>query len=172
MKKNILIIAFIIVHFICTAQEDQEHFKHFRISPIISHTFIPVSTNEGDETVIVPSFGLDLEYWITKKWGFGFHNDIELETFEIEREHQLFVEKEYPIVLTFDALYKFKENWIFVAGTGVEFEKNENLFVIRTGLEYEVEFGKHWDVAPTVFYDYRSNNTGTFSIGIGIGKRF
>ena len=55
---------------------------------------------------------------------------------------------------------------------GIEFEKNENLFVIRTGLEYEVEFGNHWDVAPTVFYDYRSNNFGTWSIGIGIGKRF
>jgi hypothetical protein len=167
--------VFILTSFIATSQEhenEHENFKHFRISPVISHTFIPTTTSEGDKTVIVPTIGLDLEYWINEKWGFGFHNDLELETFEIEKEHEIFVEKEFPLVLTFDALYKFEEHWVFVVGTGVEFEKNEDLFIIRAGLEYEVEFGNHWDVSPTVIYDHRSNNSSTWGIGIGIGKRF
>ena len=175
MKKSILIIVFILTSFIAISQEhenEHENFKHFRISPVISHTFIPTTTSEGDKTVIVPTIGLDLEYWINEKWGFGFHNDLELETFEIEKEHELFVEKEFPLVLTFDALYKFKEHWVFVVGTGVEFEKNEDLFILRAGLEYEVEFGNHWDVSPTVIYDHRSNSSSTWGIGIGIGKRF
>jgi hypothetical protein len=175
LKKSILIIAFLLTSIITISQEheqNKEHFKHFRISPIISHTYIPMATNEGDKTVIVPSLGLDLEYWISEKFGFGLHNDLELETFEIEKDEEIFIEKEYPVVLTFDALWKFHKEWILVFGSGVEFEKNENLFIIRTGLEYEVELGNHWDVAPTVFYDYRSNNYSTWSVGIGIGKRF
>ena len=176
MKKSILAFAFILVSFIATSQEhghkEHETFKHFRVSPIISHTYIPTTTSEGDKSVIVPTLGLDLEYWINEKWGFGFHNDLELETFEIEKEHEVFIEREFPLVLTLDALYKFKEHWVLVLGSGVELEKNEDLFIIRAGLEYEVEFGKHWDVSPTVVYDHRSNSTSTFGIGIGIGKRF
>lgn len=171
MKKSILIIGFILISFTAIAQE-HENFKHFRISPVISHTFIPTTTSEGDKTVIVPTFGLDLEYWVNEKWGFGFHNDIELETFEIEKDHEIYVEKEFPLVLTFDALYKFKEHWVFVLGAGAEFEKNEKLFIMRAGLEYEIEFGNHWDVSPTIVYDHRSNNSSTWGIGIGIGKRF
>lgn len=173
MKKNTLIIICFLTSFIAISQENEhEEFKHFRISPVISHTFIPVDTSEGDKTVIVPTIGLDLEYWFNEKWGIGFHNDLELETFEIEKEHEIFIEKEMPLVLTLDALYKFKENWVLVVGAGTELEKNENLFVMRVGLEYEVEFGKHWDVSPTVIYDLRSNNSSTWGIGIGIGKRF
>lgn len=151
---------------------ENESFKHFRISPVLSHTYIPTATINGNTTVIIPSLGLDLEYWITEKWGFGFHNDLELLTFEIEQNHLLKVEKEFPIVVTFDGLWKFYKGFVLVLGTGIEFEKNENLFIVRAGFEYEFEFRKTWDIAPTIFYDYRSNNFGTWSIGIGIGKRF
>lgn len=174
MKKAYFFLLLLNFNYLVNAQEHNKHhnFKHFRISPVLSHTYIPMATNEGDKTVIVPSLGLDLEYWFNEKWGFGFHNDLELETFEIMTNNELTIKKEFPVVLTMDALYKFYSNWILVFGTGIEFEKNENLFIVRTGIEYEVEFGNHWDVAPTIFYDYRSQNFGTWSIGIGIGKRF
>jgi len=169
LKKNILVFALLFSSFIALSQEE---FKHFRVSPVLSHTYIPTATNEGNKTVIVPSIGLDLEYWMNEKWGIGFHNDLELATFEIEKEEALFVEKEYPVVLTLDGLWKFHKEWVFVLGTGVEFEKNENLFIIRAGLEYEIEFGNNWDVSPAVLYDHRTNNFNTWSLGIGIGKRF
>jgi len=169
--------VFLLTSFLAVAQEhenenEHESFKHFRISPVISHTFIPTTTVEGDETVIVPTIGLDLEYWLNEKWGIGLHNDLELETFEIEKEEGIFIEKEFPLVLTLDALYKYDEHWVFVLGTGVEFEKNENLFIMRAGVEYEIEFGNHWDVSPTIVYDHRSDSSSTWGIGIGIGKRF
>lgn len=172
MEKNILIVIIILKGLIGYSQEKDRKFKHFRISPVLSHTYIPMATINGNEIVIIPSLGLDLEYWFTEKWGFGFHNDLELLTFEIEKEDELIVEKEFPVVVTFDVLCKFYKGWVLVLGTGLEYEKNENLFIVRTGIEYEIEFGNHWDVAPTIFYDYRSNNFGTWSVGIGIGKRF
>ncbi|WP_139958405.1 hypothetical protein [Flavicella sediminum] len=170
--RTILHILIISSFFLTFNSFAQESFKHFRISPILSHTYIPLATNQGDQTVIVPSLGLDIEYWFNEEWGIGFHNDLELEIFELEKEHTISVSKEYPVVLTFDMLWKFYEEWILVLGSGIEYEKNENLFIIRTGIEYEVEFAKDWDVAPTIFYDFRPNHTATWSVGIGIGKRF
>ena len=165
-----LIVLFVNVTVI--AQNHHNDFKHYRVSPVLSHTYIPMATIDGNKTVIIPSLGLDFEYWFTPKWGFGFHNDLELLTFEIEKENQLIVEKEFPVVVTLDGLWKFYKELVLVFGIGIEFEQNENLFIARTGLEYEIKFGNHWDFAPTIFYDYRSNNFGTWSIGIGIGKRF
>src|SRR5690606_37484754 len=55
-------------------------FKHFRVSAMLYHTYIGTHTTEGREILIVPSVGLDLEYWFNEKWGIGSHNDLELIT--------------------------------------------------------------------------------------------
>lgn len=169
--KNYILVSFILCNSLLFSQE--KSCKHFRISPVLSHTYIPTATSEGTKTMIIPSIGLDLEYWINHKFGLGLHNDLELLNYEIEKpEHELTIEREYPVVLTLDALAKVYKDLVVVFGAGVEFEKNKNLFIVRTGLEYEVEFSECWDLSPTVFYDYRHNEFGTWSIGIGIGRRF
>ena len=171
--KTLLIITLFISFTNSSAQEEKEDCKHFRISPVLSHTYIPTATSNGTRTMIAPSIGLDLEYWFSHKFGIGLHNDLELLNFEIEKPgHQITLEREYPIVVTIDALAKVYKGLVIVAGTGVEFEKNKDLFIIRGGLEYEIEFAECWDLAPTFFYDYRHNEFGTWSFGIGIGRRF
>lgn len=170
-KVNFFILFFISLNLF--SQEEMEACKHFRISPVLSHTYIPTATSEGTQTIIVPSIGLDLEYWFSHKFGIGLHNDLELFNYEIEKPgHQLTVEREYPVVVTLDGLAKVYKDLVVVFGAGIEFEKNQNLFIVRTGLEYEIEFSEYWDLAPTFFYDYRHNEFGTWSIGIGIGRRF
>ena len=156
-------------------QESETHgFKHFRISAVLYHTYIGTKTSDGKDMLIVPSVGLDLEYWFNEQWGIGSHNDLELISFEVEEREGSFIERETPVLLTLDALWKPWRGLVLLAGPGVEFEKSENLFVVRGGLEYELELelGSHWDVAPTIFYDYRKDAYDTFSVGIGIGKRF
>ncbi len=154
------------------SQEETE-FKHFRVSPVLSHTYIPTATTEGTKTVIVPSIGLDIEYWFNHKYGIGLHNDLELFNYEVEKQGDEFsVEREYPVALTLDFLAKVYNDFVFLAGAGVEFEKNENLFIVRIGIEYEIEISENWDVSPTFFYDYRHEEFGTLTMGIGIGRRF
>lgn len=154
-------------------QESKTHeFKHFRISAVLYHTYIGTRTSDGKEMLIVPSIGLDLEYWLNERWGIGSHNDLELISFEVEGRGGTFIEKETPVLLTVDVLWKPWKGLVLLAGPGVEFEREENLFVVRGGLEYELELGSHWDVAPTIFYDSRIDAYDTFSVGIGIGKRF
>lgn len=151
---------------------EQEKTKHFRVGFGMFHTYIGTTTTEGEQTIIVPSVGLDIEYWINHHWGLGFHNDLEIESFIIEENHEETIIKEYPTLVTFDALWHPWKGLVLVAGFGIEFERQENLQVARLGLEYEIEFGHHWDVFPTVFYDSRKDAHNTFSVGLGIGKRF
>lgn len=146
-------------------------FKPWRVGGMLYHTYIGTHTSEGKETLIVPTIGLDVEYWFSDKWGIGSHNDLELISFEVERGEAHTLERETPLLLTLDGLWKPWKGLILLVGPGVEFEKEENLFVVRSGLEYEIELGAHWDVAPTVFYDIRTDAYDTFSMGIGIGKR-
>ena len=153
-------------------EEEEGDMKHFRIGLVLAHTYIPKGTSEGTQVTSIPAYGLDLEYWIYEKWGIGLHNEIELEMFEVETNESSFIEREYPVVVTLDALYKPYKELIFVFGYGVEFEKTENLNLIRFGAEYELDLGKHWDMSPSFTYDYRFGNYGTYAIGIGVGKKF
>ena len=146
--------------------------KPWRVSAAIYHTYIGTRTAQGNQKLIVPSLGLDVEYWFSEKWGIGSHNDLELISFEVEHNNEVFLQSETPLLLTVDALWRPWKGLVLLAGPGIELEKNENLFVFRGGLEYEIEIGAHWDIAPTVFYDSRRNAYDTFSVGIGIGKRF
>lgn len=147
-------------------------FKHWRVGAMMYHTYIGTHTSEGTGMLIVPSLGLDLEYWFNDTWGIGSHNDIELISFEVERGRENFLRRETPLLFTLDALWKPWKGLVLLAGPGIEVEPNENLFVFRAGLEYEIEFGSHWDIAPTIFYDNRAKAYDTFSMGIGIGRRF
>ena len=82
------------------------------------------------------------------------------------------MEREFPLVFTLDALWKPTHELVLLAGPGFEIETEESFFVFRLGFEYEIEFGGHWDVSPSAFYDYRADAFGTWSIGLGVGKRF
>ena len=184
MKYNYLFLLFInSLYLLSSNGYSQEHHStehkthepfenHFRISPVLSHTYIPKATSEGKRLSLVPSFGFDLEYWFSHKWGLGFHNDLELETFEVEDGNMSTIEREFPFVTTLDVLHNFHKGWVLVLGAGIEFEKHKNLAVIRLGIEYEIEIGNGWDVAPTIFHDVRINSFNTASIGVGFGKRF
>ncbi len=145
-------------------------FPHFRAAAFISHTFIPAAAE--NTRVAIPSYGLDLEYWLNPSWGIGLHNDLELETFIIEQNHRELLEREFPLVSSLDVLIRPWKGLVFQVGPGVEIDRNQTFFLFRLGLEYEVELSHHWDLYPTFFYDAREDAFTTFSIGLGVGKRF
>ncbi|MEO1023724.1 MAG: hypothetical protein AAFW89_14365 [Bacteroidota bacterium] len=151
---------------------DGEHNRKFRAALSILHTNIPTDTPMGSDVLILPTIGIDMEYWINRHWGIGFHNDIELETFEVRTVEGEFVEREFPLVVTLDALWMPENHWVVVAGPGFEIAPHETYELFRLGLEYEVELGNHVDVSPNLIYDIRRNAFDTFSYGIGIGYRF
>jgi len=152
--------------------EHTEAFPPWRIAILLGHTLIP--DEQAQENFFIPSWGLDIEYWMNETWGIGIHNDLEVETFVLLREsgEEEGLERNYPLVLTLDALYKPWKGLVFQFGPGIELEKSESFPLMRMGVEYEIELNPHWDLAPSVFYDTRFSEYHTWSIAIGIGKRF
>ena len=107
---------------------------YLRVAVLMGHTFIPMGPSH--DRLAVPSWGIDLEYWFNHKWGAGLHNDIEIETFLVEHEgHEEVLTREYPLVLTLDALYKPWKQLVLLVGPGWEFEPTEDFFLIRAGVE-------------------------------------
>ncbi len=150
----------------------EERIPPFRVAVLIGHTLIP-DEHSGEE-FFIPSWGLDLEYWFNKEWGIGLHSDLEIETFVLVRENaeQDELERQSPLVLTLDALFKPWKGLVFQVGPGIEIERSENFPLLRLGLEYEFELPNHWDIAPSFFYDNRFGAYHTWSIALGVGKRF
>jgi hypothetical protein len=166
--KNLILIVSVLFSTLSWAQEH----KHFRVGAGLLHTYVKAETQNGNDYIALPSFGLDLEYWLNDKIGFGLHNDLELEVIEIQDDKGLAVERSFPIFVTFDVLWKPINELVLVIGPGMEFAKEENLVVIRTGLEYEIPIQKGWAIAPMVFYDTRLESFGSWNYGVSFGKSF
>ena len=146
--------------------------SHFRISAGLAHTYLSRSTVNGTEGLYLPTFMFDIEYWFNHKWGIGLHNDLELSTFQVIEEDGLFIEREYPVLFTLDALWKPYKGLVVFLGPGIEIEPSENYFVVRMGCEYEIPFSPHWDFSPLVYFDMRDAAYDTLTLGLGVGYSF
>ena len=145
---------------------------HFRISAALSHTYLPEQTVDGKSLLSLPSFGLDMECWFGSHWGIGLHNDLELVAFEVVDNEGIHVEREFPVLITLDALWRPTGGLIFFGGPGIELEPSNNYWVLRGGMEYEFSFAHYWDIAPILFYDFRKGAYNTFTIGLSVGYCF
>ncbi|MGY5352308.1 hypothetical protein ACXGQW_07065 [Wenyingzhuangia sp. IMCC45533] len=168
-KCKIILLIVVVFLFKTSWAQEHEEAKH-RVALVLGHSYVSLDNNE---ILSIPTFGLDYEYWLNNHWGIGVFSDIELITNELTPTvDDVRVEREYPIVLTFDVVWNPIEHIEFVVGPGFVFEERKTENIIRLGIEYDLTLGHHWDVAPNVFYDQKLNDGYAVSIGIGIGKSF
>jgi hypothetical protein len=156
-------------------EKEAEDKLHHRVALIFSQAHIPAANeaNGKKRVFIAASLGVNYELWFNRHWAVGLHNDITMQSFNIERkDNDKIIAREFPILSTIVAIYKPGKRWNFFAGPGREFEKNESFSVIKTGVEYGVELPKTWEVSFGVEYDIKINGYNTFLIGIGIAKNF
>lgn len=186
MKKNyqiksILFLAFLFVFIKGLAQTHKHHtsdtheFKQFRTAITIGHGHMPTASNEGTKFLVMPTWGLDFQFFFNKKWAIGIKSDLEIANYVIEdKEHENKLERENPFILTLPIFYcPWEQNgWTFFLGPGIEFEESHNIFVFRTGVGYEIHLPNNWDVAPDFIYDIKGDYGNSFTIALGIGKKF
>lgn len=166
--KFLTLFSFFLMQVVCFSQNHKE--SNHRVAFVLGHSYISLDNNE---VLAIPTFGLDYEYWLGEHFGLGVFSDIELITNEVSPSIDgESIEREYPLVFTFDVLWNPVEHWEFVLGPGFVAEKGELVSLVRLGIEYDLELGHHWDVAPNFFYDKMFDGNHAVSIGIGIGKRF
>ena len=162
-----------------SAQETVQHETHessdvhsvlgARLTAIIGYSLIDNSfLPESNDILIVPTIGLNFDYYLTEKSGMGFHSDILLQQFKVQSHNgQKEIVRENPVTLAAMGLFKPHEKWTVILGYGVELEKNESFQLIRIGGEYGIPLPKHWEVVVSMEYDYKINNYSVVMFGMG-----
>lgn len=180
MKYLFLIILSVTLGVISQPLQAQQHenysshesseVKHHRIALGLGHAYVPA--HEIRSPLIVPTIGLDYEFWFNSRFALGLHTDLEIQSYLVEHNHQEVLERYFPLIVSIVGIYKIWEGLTIYGGPGREFEENTHLNVLRLGVEYEFEFANHWDISPGFFYDNKENVYDAWGIALLIGKKF
>jgi hypothetical protein len=152
--------------------EESEQEKRHSLAFVFGYTHIPGAIKDGktEESVFVPTIGLDYFYEFSERWIIGGVFDIELGKYEVDYEEEE-ITRELAFILAGLVGYEVLPGWGVLAGPGIEFEKNKNLFIIRFSTEYTFELGNDWGLFPNFTYDFKKEY-GSFELGLGLKKRF
>ncbi len=178
-RRCLLLLSFCFCSLVLHAQVDEhgeEPFKpHHAISLLLSHTHTAQGIEDGKKKwLTLPSWALDYNYFFSKQWAVGLHNDMIVETFKIE-EHETnneAVERTRPIATVAVVNFKPGKHFLFQMGAGGEFAKEGNYFLNRIGLEYALELQHAWELASNLTWDLKWNAYNSFSFGVGVSKAF
>ncbi|WP_298533105.1 hypothetical protein [uncultured Algibacter sp.] len=158
--------------------EDEHHnFKHFRIAALLGHAFSPEAKTETSSFLLIPTLGLDIQYWFNHKWGLALKNDIEFAEYLVENKSENsgpLIERSYPFILALPVLFSpwDRTHFTFILGPGIEFSPQKNFVVFRVGAGSEFELGNHWDFSPELIYDLKDGHINVLTFALGVGKRF
>lgn len=182
-KNRLFYSFFILIIFQTSAQETKENNVNEskkgmqQLSLLLSHSHITEgeSTDGGKQWIVVPSWGLDYNYWLSSHWAIGIHSDMILESFKVKSEGEedgSAIERNRPIAIVPVAVFKPKEHSSFIVGLGKEFAPEEDFTLMRLGYEYGIEIGKQWEFCAGLTYDLKFNVYNTWTFGLGISKSF
>jgi len=175
--KKIISLLLIIVTFVNKAYSQENGAEtnkdnNHKVALVFGYTHIPSAfeAGESNNAVFVPTIGVDYSFQFSDKWRVGAVLDLELGDYLVDFDRRD-LSRERALVTGLIMGYEFTSNWSFLLGPGIEFEKNENLFILRSSLEYEFEFDKNWGIFPSVNYDFKEEYS-SWSINLGISKSF
>lgn len=154
-------------------EASEEELKRHKIIFLYGTSWVPQGDPSAERTgvMVVPTLGIDYEFWFTHKVAVGVLNDFELSQYVVETHDGEEIEREYVYILVLAFIYEPIPNLSLFVGPGREFEKNHDFFVFRIGAEYGIPIRNHWDVGFSVSYDYKDAYDG-IGFGISFGKRF
>jgi hypothetical protein len=178
MKQKLffsLLLFFCITYSNAQEHEENKEFteKKHSIALVLGHTQITEGVEDGNKKWIsVPSWGIDYNYEINEKWAIGLHNDIIVESFIVEHNDGTEIERSSPFASTIVGIFKPCKHFSFVLGAGGEFSKEENLFLIKAGIEYGYRIHENWELVANITNDLKIDAYNSWNIGIGIARKF
>ncbi len=179
--KNILLSSLLLLFTICVNAQEKEHEvseeeseKRHSIAVLVSHTQIAEGIKGEDKKWIsVPSWGIDYNFEISERWAIGLHNDIIVESFVVEHSDGTELERSTPIASAVVGMFKPIKNFSLVLGAGGEFSKEENLFLIKAGVEYSHRIlHDNWEIVASLTNDLKVNAYNSWNLGFGMARRF
>jgi hypothetical protein len=168
-----LIMAFTQEAIIAQGHQSIQHensFMHHRVALMIAHTHVPgARTGTQGSVVIVPSWGLNYEYWLNHQWAVGIHSDMEIATYIIESHESTEIERERSIIIGTVGIFKPVHQIALIPSVGREIETHENLWVVRFGIDYEFDLRDDWDLSPSLTYDIKESLYDSWTLGLSVG---
>lgn len=148
----------------------EAHWKTHRhsIHFAMGSTYIPkasYSSNIDERNIFVPTIGIDYFYKLAERWEIGVMLDYEFGTYLVLKEDDL--ERQNAFLTVATAAFDFHDGWNAVIGAGIELEEEENLGIIRLGLERKFS-AERWIFGPSLFYDIKEGYD-TWSLSLAIG---
>lgn len=173
--KRILIIAIMAIWGLNVNGQtlDGDPFKHHHVTFTIGHALIPTASRSGsgEEAVLTPTLGIAYEYLINEKIGLGLKSDLEISTYVLTKDDGTEIDREFPFSTTLIIRYNPIQGLGFYFGPGIEFETNENFWLINMGVSYEMTFYEYFDVSPELGYELKNGEAGVLTYGISLGAR-
>jgi len=87
MRKflHIISIIFLFISINVNAQEENEKLNHFRIGVTLGHGYIPQANSNSVNFLIIPTIGLDVQYWYNEMFGVSIKSDLEIATYVLNQ---------------------------------------------------------------------------------------
>ncbi len=155
-----------------THQFQDNAFKRHHVSLMWGNTIVPAAkTAHGEDcSIIMPAWGLNYAYHLNRKWAIGWHNELELQSYVVEKHQEFFFEREYPFITSLAVMYEPIHRLIIHAGPGYEIETNENFVIMKAGMEYLFPLPKYYNLAVGFSYDNKGKIYDAWTFGISVGK--
>ena len=149
-------------------------FKKHYISVLWGNTIVPAAkTSEGENSVsIFPSWGINYEYFLNNHFGLGLLNEFEMQSYAVEHDEDAIIERVYPVISSIVLIYEPINHLALFAGPGIEFEKSENLSIIKAGAAYTFPLPKYFGISLELSYERKNKTYDAWTLGILLGKGF
>lgn len=173
ITKKAFLLSFLIV-FISSSLfgQEQEHSglleidkdKKGYVSLVLGHAFIPAGEHEteNERVLFVPTWGVHLGFFVGKRYAIVWTNEVHIQQYVIKNDNFEDLVREYPFITGVEFQYYITHNLAFMAGPGIELEKNRNFFVFRVGFEGEFEMGNSWAFIPAISYETKEGELEPF----------
>ena len=173
-KSPLLLILLCSICFSAFSQEEEGLPRH-ALAFYQGISFIPNSVEEignapENLTKRVQSLGLAYKYRFSHRWLFGAAWDFQVDNFKINHEGTE-IERENVAVVVATANYEALKNLELFIGPGYEFEKNQNFFVIKAGIEYGLFIANDWWIIPEVSFEFKEKYVN-WNVGFKLQKAF
>jgi hypothetical protein len=155
-----------------TEHEELSH-RH-RVTLVMANSFLKNQVDESTKDIlVVPTFGLNYDFFFHQKWGVGLHTDIVLQQFKVEKHdgHEELI-RENPVAICAVGLFKPLPSLTLIAGYGIEIEKHENIQLLRLGVEYGFHLPGNWELGFALEFDKKINTYNSWVFGAGFSKLF
>lgn len=152
-----------------TEGHSTKHKPQLRGAIMMANSHIPAAKEGGKSILIVPTWGVDVDYFFHKRWSVAVQSDIKLQSFEIE-DNNVMLKRSFPVAVAGVIHFHTKRHWSFFAGPGYEFENDKNLFLVKTGTEYSFEINENVEIALNFMYENKVDFYDTWTFGIAFNK--